>query len=688
MLVIRYLNPTGLFSFGRSENIDLQQRGLVNLLGENEDTGGDSNGAGKSSVFNALCEILYGENPTGVSGNGVVNQVWKYGFAGRVEFVSWEGIYYRVTYCRDWKDPEMYPTDNDNGTVYKGTELFLDKFVDGSWRDSRGSKMSQTRQILINALGVSYERFVATSYLSHRVGSRFLRGTNKERVGILTGVTGIEEWDQVLSRCRSEKSNLQSTVQAAQEEISYLKGTLEQLKTSKRNLEQTDWAQKESEYVAARDQKRNDAAAWVQEVETKEDQIQRLLQKQQEKYASSGIGTLTQEIADLEVEERSLRNSRALEQDLPSFDPILRQQVIDTKAKLDQAKGTLQAFLRTGDFRNIDECPTCGSKITKTKKVQIEKHIGELQSEIQFQDGQYADLLRQQQAKEAEIQKAREEAYRDRQQRVTEISQQVQEKKLQMQKSSSEYEQITQQVQVFQTEVARIKGLVAAAVREAEQYEEWAQSCHHNLNQLAEIEGNIQRAQDDVLSAEQRIADQLAEVEVLGWLIQNIPYIKLHKLSVALGMLSEQINRYLSEMGETVRMNLSSFDEKKVKKGAGDIKDLLKSEVSVEVIDGEKNIDPRLYSDGETSKLSNALIRALHDMAVQNGQGCNLILLDEIFAFVDQSNSEKLVGSFTNIPAGTILITDNSGHVNDLLSFNETWVARKKNGITAIEVAR
>ncbi len=169
-------------------------------------------------------------------------------------------------------------------------------------------------------------------------------------------------------------------------------------------------------------------------------------------------------------------------------------------------------------------------------------------------------------------------------------------------------------------------------------------------------------------------------------MIQNIPYIKLHKLSVALGELSEQINRYLSEMGETVRMNLSSFDEKKVKKGAGDIKDLLKSEVSVEVIDGEKNIDPRLYSDGETSKLSNALIRALHDMAVQNGQGCNLILLDEIFAFVDQSNSEKLVDSFTGIPAGTVLITDNSGHVNDLLNFNESWVAKKKNGITTLGV--
>jgi hypothetical protein len=64
-LVIHQVNPTGMFSYGLSNTINLLNRGLVHLVGVNDDKGGDSNGAGKSSLFNAICELLFQENPTG-----------------------------------------------------------------------------------------------------------------------------------------------------------------------------------------------------------------------------------------------------------------------------------------------------------------------------------------------------------------------------------------------------------------------------------------------------------------------------------------------------------------------------------------------------------------------------------------------------------------------------------------------
>jgi hypothetical protein len=61
--------------------------------------------------------------------------------------------------------------------------------------------------------------------------------------------------------------------------------------------------------------------------------------------------------------------------------------------------------------------------------------------------------------------------------------------------------------------------------------------------------------------------------------------------------------------------------------------------------------------------------------------------LDEIFSYVDANNSQRIASSFSDIPAEmTYIVTDNSGMVNDLMSFNETWTARKSNGLTTIEV--
>lgn len=685
MLIIKQINPTGAFSYGRSATIGVERRGLVNLVGVNEDSGGDSNGSGKSSLFNVVCEVLFGENPTGVSGAEVVNQVWGQGMASRVEFVSWEGIPYRVTYCREWKE-DFYPVDNDNAAPYRGTTLFMDKWVDGCWRDSRGPSMAETRKAILAAVGVSYGRFVSVSYLSHRVGSRFLRGTNKDRVDILSGITGVEEWDKVLSNCRTEKGALQAQVGAVQSQIDFHRGALEELQRNLKELSQVDWETKALEYRAALAPKELAAAALEVRMKGQEKAIQDLVLQQQAVYSQGSAGVLSQEIADLSMEEARLRNPVNLEASLPQFDPRLDQDIVTRKAEVDAAKGQIQVFLRKGDLRGLEACPTCGTRITAKKKAELETALSDLQARVVELDGflQEAVVAREEAARR--IQEARKAAYDDLKKKADEVAVQIVEKRSRMADSASEWERLGAQAREASAGLLALQREHGAAMQEVATLRGWYDQCAQAIERKATFQKHADERIGKITEMESSIASSRAELEVVDWLISNIPFIKLHRLSVTMVSLSQRINQYLSEMGDTVRVNVSSFEEKKSSKGAADMKDLLKSEVKVEVVDGAKNIDPRLYSDGEVSKLSNAIVRSLHDLALQSGHGCNLILLDEIFAFVDQTNGQRIAESFKGISAWTTLITDNSGHVNNLLTFNETWTARKRQGLTTLEV--
>jgi len=688
MLIIKSINPTGMFSYGRAEDIDVEHKGLVNLLGVDEDAGGSSNGAGKSSLFNALCEILFGENPTGVSGGDVVNQVMDAGFAGRAEFTSWEGIPYRVTYCRGWKE-DYYPVDNDNKTKYRGSTatLFLDKLDEGVWRDARGAKMSDTRQLVIDALGTTYTRFVSIAYLSHRVGSRFLRGTNKERMDIMAGITGVEEWDKILVNARSKKLAIEKGVTAAQQKIAYEEGGLGQLQSRLDVVNNVDWVANLNECgdeQTVLHTKLVEVEAALVGAGTK---IEQLTQAQAAAYNQTGAGTISQEISDLAVQEAALRNPAFVDESLPAFDQVHVQRVEAKRSEVDNMRGALRMYTSGTDLRSMEECPTCKTPVSPEMKQKIQDSIDHVSTQVESLESELQQLEVARKVEEAKVRDAREARYKERLQGADAFAAQVAEKRALLHASSLEYERLTGELHGANKERGALETEKHTLNTSIEAWSRQMVEARARIQEIETLKESIGEKGTLVATMRAEISGDLENTTVLEWIISNIPYIKLHRMSVAMKQLSEKVNHYLSDMGDTVRVNISSFDEKKNTKGAGDIKDALKSDVRVEVVDGVKNIDPRLYSDGEVAKISNALIRALHDVALQAGHGCNLVLLDEIFSFVDLNNSQRLANSFKGVVTGTTLVTDNSGYVNDLMEFNEVWVARKQDGMTTLEVS-
>lgn len=684
MLYLSYINPTGMFSYCYSQNIPLSSNNLIHLVGINEDKGGCSNGAGKTSLFNAICEIIFGDNPTKINGAGVVNSTWDKGCCGRIEFVSWESIYYRITYCRDWKE-KFYPIDNDNSTSYKGTALFLDKWDGKQWVDDCDRGMRQTRERIIKAVGLSYNRFLAISYMSYRVGNKFLRGTNKVREDILAGITGIEEWDHVISTCRSVSKSLTDQKLPILNKINFIEGEKSTLDKQLTTLNNTDW----DSYIKNAEQNIHINKIQINNIKSEIEEKDLLLKDLQEKKSKVNIDNklipINTNITNLNKECNDLMSRQFIIASLPVQ---VMEQFNSINEEINILRGELNVMTsKNSKFLGMDKCPMCNSKISKAKKDKIRKDINKIKENLVIDEDKLSVItnrINNHRISQENFIK-NEKDIRDK--KVTELRKQVNElesKKYKVFEENDKYNSLINTTNndkyKLNTNLTHYNNLLKQDKNSIEFATEQIASINELKNKILEKEVSIQTHQLEIKT----IDDDLV---IINWLISHIPYIKLHKLSMSMVVLSDKINEYLYSMGNTTRVNISSFKEKQTTKGAADFSELLKSEIVVDIQDGDKNIDPRLYSDGEIGILSNAVIRALHDLAMNFGYGCNLQMMDEVFSFIDNDNGQKIAESFDNISCNRMtIITDNSGKASGFINFDETWIARKRNNQTILEM--
>jgi DNA repair exonuclease SbcCD ATPase subunit len=687
MLIIHSVNPTGMFSYGYCDTVNVLNKGLVNLVGVNEDKGGDSNGSGKSSLFNSICELLFMENPTGEKGDSIVNSVWGKGMAGRLHFTNWNNENYRITYCRNWKDQQHYSVDNDNKTVYVGTSLFLDRYEDGSWRDCRGAGIPDTHKKILSLVGMSYQRFLSICYMSNRIGDQFLRGTNKDRVDILSGVTGVEDWDKILEESRSRRKVLQTRIDTLVNKIAFENGASQTLKEQLQNAKAFDW----STHIDGLTNKFNDAKEGFHITQAKLGQI--TYQIDEIKSAKESTSA-KKNIDDLMISTNDLANNlKKAEADLGrpisvKDDQGLLNDFSSIANRLGEARGSLSTFLgSSASIIDVINCPTCDTKISKDKKAHLQQRIISLEEDVKSLEISYVSA-------QESIKKDRESKQRDAQKQKKQLSEKVAKIRADIEEKRLLILKERENLSSFDSEISSLQGTLLLLNNELNIYKSEGnkikaqlESANANLKNIEALSNSISEKdrQAGLLETESKKIQE--EQNIYTWLIENIPYIKLHKLSVSMAEISGIVNNYFANMGDSIRISITSFEEKTKKRGAADIKDLMKSEVKVEIIDGKKNISPKLYSDGEIGKVSMAVIRALHEMAKKFGQGCNIMMMDEVFSFIDVNNSQRISQVISKfMKKGTVFLTDNSGRVNDLVKFDNVWTVRKKNGCTTVEV--
>ena len=230
MIKVLSVNPTGFFSYGIHDTVELEDHGVVLLEGRNLDRDGGSNGAGKSSLFNAIVQILFAKNPTDETGSAIVNKVLGKAF-GRVTFVDKAGEKWRVTDVKKWRKTDASPDSNTEPAwtdSYSGTDVYLDRWDGLSWVDERSSNknvgegrldLKATRKRILEVVGMDYDKFMSVSYLAQQQSTRFLTGTHKDRMTILSEIADLKSWDARVAKVRADVAATELELNAAEREL-------------------------------------------------------------------------------------------------------------------------------------------------------------------------------------------------------------------------------------------------------------------------------------------------------------------------------------------------------------------------------------------------------------------------------------------------------------------------------------
>jgi len=213
-MIPRILKISGFLSYQEPCEIDLSPVELACISG--------LNGAGKSSLLDAITWVLFGEARR--RDDSVINS---HAQAAEVSLeFDYEDLRYRVQRIRP------------RG---KSTQLeFFIRTAAGDWKPLTEATVSQTQAQIIHTLRLDYETFINASFFLQGKADQFAQQTPGERKRILSTILGLEEWDRYrettgemirgLERDKSAKTAILDEVLAELNEESARREKLDQLK--------------------------------------------------------------------------------------------------------------------------------------------------------------------------------------------------------------------------------------------------------------------------------------------------------------------------------------------------------------------------------------------------------------------------------------------------------------------------
>jgi DNA repair exonuclease SbcCD ATPase subunit len=196
------IQTTNFLSYQEQE-FSFEGAGLSLIEGRNHDEG-DSNGSGKSSLFDAVSFCLFGQTVRGLKGDDVINRKFKRDTLVGLTLTSF-GTRYRVVRCRKHKE--------------HGDRLW----VEGHGGITELGTLAQTQQWILDTFQIDFDLFRCTVLFAQGETFNFVDAGNKAQKEILSKVMKIS-YDNYLVLAKSKVNECKALVDSHEMMVARLEG--------------------------------------------------------------------------------------------------------------------------------------------------------------------------------------------------------------------------------------------------------------------------------------------------------------------------------------------------------------------------------------------------------------------------------------------------------------------------------
>ncbi len=218
-MIPHHLSLTNFLSYRDTAELDLRGVHLACISG--------LNGAGKSSILDAITWALFGKSRAG-SDDNVVNRIAAgNGKAAEVSFVfELEGAVYRIIRRKPFGKTmqlELHVRGEEDGQV--------------RWRTLTDARIRDTQHAIEELLSMSYDVFTNASFLLQGKADEFTTKTADKRKEILAGILGVNRWDEYKTRATDRRKAAETEAKILDRQLADIEAELAQEAERQRELE-------------------------------------------------------------------------------------------------------------------------------------------------------------------------------------------------------------------------------------------------------------------------------------------------------------------------------------------------------------------------------------------------------------------------------------------------------------------
>lgn len=649
LMEIISLQIQNFLTIGKQVSINLSNQGLVLIQGVNEDdTSAGSNGAGKSTVADALCWAIYNETARGESGDLVVNDTAKKDCYARV-VIKDENSYYDIVRYRKHSD-------------------FKNQTIVNAWDDSSGLSVKdiskgtekETQELINEIMGCSYEVFVAAIYAGQEEMPDIPKMTDKQLKVLIEEAAGVQRLEQAYELARKDAMIIEDTlknvsIKKANVEINIINAN-EKLESENAhfNLFESNRKHKSDEHKAT---------------------AMRFLEKVRVLVADLALRSPSELKTQLAGLQTRVDGIKLLQDNLNKFRETHNGQLIAVSKQAVVMSGIVKEGIRLSkQYENAEAemakpCGECGKPHDASELVKFKERILKSlnrENEIHVVEAKKLNALEQSEviAKEALL-------------------------KAEGELASVNPAEILNESNTINAQLAKIQLIeseITANKKEATNYIEKAKlalsedNSHKAIidfinDSIATAKATIKTLKLFVLELEENAAIVMAQVKVFG-----PAGVRAHILDTVTPFLNDRTSDYLSALSDG---NITAIWTTITKTAKGE----LRERFNIEVANDKGGKSFKLLSGGEKRKVRLATMLALQDLvASRASKPINLWIGDEIDDALDAAGLERLMGILERKARerGTVLVISHA----DLKDWiDNVLTVTKRGGYSTIEGA-